>query len=212
MAGLPRVARAPTVDWHARRGRTSFPDGELRPPRGGLAAGCPDALARRGPEAVPRAPGAGEDGAEGRSASRRPGLAAQRGRDAPAAGRIRSADGLPSGKAGATSDLGPRSPSRWPGHPVAGATSTPDGEPMTAERNERSGTDAGGSMADGTRDPAVIRAGIEQARQEIEQSVAELRQGVAESFDWRNRVRRHPGPALGGAFALGLLLARWTVR
>jgi uncharacterized membrane protein YqjE len=43
---------------------------------------------------------------------------------------------LPSGKDGATPDLGPRSPSRARGQPVAGATSTPDGEPMTAERNE----------------------------------------------------------------------------
>jgi len=43
---------------------------------------------------------------------------------------------LPSGKDGATADLGPRSPSRSRGEPVAGATSTPDGEPMTAERNE----------------------------------------------------------------------------
>jgi uncharacterized membrane protein YqjE len=50
-------------------------------------------------------------------------------------GRATSAS-LPSGKAGATADLGPRSPSRSPGQPVAGATSTPDGEPMTAERNE----------------------------------------------------------------------------
>ena len=67
-------------------------------------------------------------------------------------------------------------------------------------------------MADASRDPAAIRAGIERARQEIEQSVAELRQGVAESFDWRHLVRRHPGAALGGAFAIGLLLARWTAR
>jgi hypothetical protein len=67
-------------------------------------------------------------------------------------------------------------------------------------------------MADGSRDPAAIRAGIERARQEIEQSVAELRQGVAQSFDWRHLVRRHPGAAIGGAVGLGLLLARWTVR
>ena len=67
-------------------------------------------------------------------------------------------------------------------------------------------------MAEGTRDPAAIRAGIERARQEIEQSVAELRQGVAESFDWRHMVRRHPGVAVAGGFAAGQLLARWTVR
>ena len=42
---------------------------------------------------------------------------------------------LPAGKAGSTPDLGPRSPSRAPGQPVAGATSTSNGEPMTAERN-----------------------------------------------------------------------------
>jgi len=67
-------------------------------------------------------------------------------------------------------------------------------------------------VTEGTRDPAAIRAGIERARQEIEQSVADLRQGMAASFDWRHIVRRHPGAALGGAFAAGLLLARWTVR
>jgi hypothetical protein len=67
-------------------------------------------------------------------------------------------------------------------------------------------------MAEATRDPAAIRAGIERARQEIEQSMAELRQGVSDSLEWRHLVRRHPAAALGGAFACGLLLARWTVR
>jgi uncharacterized membrane protein YqjE len=43
---------------------------------------------------------------------------------------------LPSGKAGATADLQARTPSPTPGQPVAGATSTPNGEPMTAERDE----------------------------------------------------------------------------
>ena len=63
-----------------------------------------------------------------------------------------------------------------------------------------------------TRDPAAIRAGIERARQEIEQSMAELRQGVADTLEWRHLVRRHPGACLGGAFAIGLLMARWTTR
>jgi hypothetical protein len=68
-------------------------------------------------------------------------------------------------------------------------------------------------MADtGARDPAAIRAGIERARQEIEQSVADLRQGVADSLDWRSTVRRHPAATLGAAFAVGMLLARWTSR
>ena len=43
---------------------------------------------------------------------------------------------LPAGKDGATADLGPRSRTRSPGQPVGGATSTPNGEPMTAERND----------------------------------------------------------------------------
>ena len=67
-------------------------------------------------------------------------------------------------------------------------------------------------MAEASRDPAAIRAGIERARQDIEQSMAELRQGVADSLEWRHVVRRHPAAALGGAFAFGLLLARWTAR
>jgi hypothetical protein len=62
------------------------------------------------------------------------------------------------------------------------------------------------------KDPAAIRAGIERARQEIEQSVADLRQGVADTLDWRSMVRRHPTAALGGAFAVGYLIARWTTR
>jgi uncharacterized membrane protein YqjE len=62
-----------------------------------------------------------------------PPTAAPRGATEPAP--VRSA-ALPSAKDGATPDLGPRSPSRSPGQPVAGAASTPDGEPMTAERNE----------------------------------------------------------------------------
>jgi uncharacterized membrane protein YqjE len=40
---------------------------------------------------------------------------------------------LPSGKAGSSTDLAPRSASAVPGQPVAGATSTPNGEPMTAQ-------------------------------------------------------------------------------
>jgi hypothetical protein len=63
-----------------------------------------------------------------------------------------------------------------------------------------------------SKDPATIRAGIERARQEIEQSVSDLRQGVADTLDWRSMVRRHPTAALGGAFAMGYLIARWTTR
>jgi hypothetical protein len=67
-------------------------------------------------------------------------------------------------------------------------------------------------MADTTRDPAAIRAGIERARMEIEQSVADLRANVEETLDWRNVIRRHPVAAFAGAFALGMLIARSTSR
>jgi uncharacterized membrane protein YqjE len=43
---------------------------------------------------------------------------------------------LPSGKVGATPDLNPRTMSPMRGQPVAGATSTPNGEPITAERDQ----------------------------------------------------------------------------
>jgi uncharacterized membrane protein YqjE len=70
----------------------------------------------------------------------RPGAALADSRAAPADSRAEPdrprGAALPSGKAGATADAGPRSPGRSPGQPVAGATSTPDGEPMTAERTE----------------------------------------------------------------------------
>ena len=65
---------------------------------------------------------------------------------------------------------------------------------------------------DTTRDPAAIRAGIERARQEIEQSMSDLRANVNETLQWRTFVRRHPMAALGGALAVGLLLAKVTSR
>jgi uncharacterized membrane protein YqjE len=43
---------------------------------------------------------------------------------------------MPSGKTFANGELSPRSASPIAGQPVAGATSTPAGEPMTAERTE----------------------------------------------------------------------------
>lgn len=65
-------------------------------------------------------------------------------------------------------------------------------------------------MADSTRDPAAIRAGIERARMEIEQSVADLRANVEQTLDWRNLVRRHPAAVFAGAFAVGMIIARST--
>jgi hypothetical protein len=65
-------------------------------------------------------------------------------------------------------------------------------------------------MAETTRDPAAIRAGIERARQEIEQSMNDLRTNVSEKLNWRSVVRRHPTAAFCGALALGVILARMT--
>jgi uncharacterized membrane protein YqjE len=59
--------------------------------------------------------------------------------DAPNAARTYSAptathvDAMPAGKAGTSAELGPRTEEPQPGQPVAGATSTPNGEPMMAE-------------------------------------------------------------------------------
>ena len=57
------------------------------------------------------------------------------------------------------------------------------------------------------RDADQIRAGIERARQEIELSVTDLRNEVARTLDARRLIREHPLAALGGAFALGFLIA-----
>jgi hypothetical protein len=67
-------------------------------------------------------------------------------------------------------------------------------------------------MAETTRDPAEIRAGIERAREEIERSMAALRDEVHQSVDWRRYVRRHPGAFFAGALAVGALVARATSR
>jgi hypothetical protein len=67
-------------------------------------------------------------------------------------------------------------------------------------------------MAETTRDPAEIRAGIERAREEIERSMAALREEVHQTVDWRRYVRRHPGVFFAGAVAFGALVARATSR
>ena len=65
-------------------------------------------------------------------------------------------------------------------------------------------------MADTSRDPATIRAGIERAREQIERSVSDLRANVSDTLNWRSAVRRHPLPAFAGAALIGLILARMT--
>jgi hypothetical protein len=65
-------------------------------------------------------------------------------------------------------------------------------------------------MAEISRDPAAIRAGIERARQEVEQSVHDLRTTVSQTLSWRAFVRRHPMAVFSGAAVVGLLIARAT--
>jgi len=65
-------------------------------------------------------------------------------------------------------------------------------------------------MAEISRDPAAIRAGIERARQEVEQSVQDLRTSVTQTLSWRAFVQRHPLAVFSGAAAVGLLIARAT--
>jgi hypothetical protein len=67
-------------------------------------------------------------------------------------------------------------------------------------------------MAELSRDPEAIRAGIERARQEIEQSVSDLRANVSQALNWRSFVRRHPGACFTAALVAGALVARATSR
>lgn len=67
-------------------------------------------------------------------------------------------------------------------------------------------------MADTSRDPAAIRAGIERAREQIEQSVNDLRDNVSDTLNWRSAVRRHPVAAFSGALIVGMLIAKATTR
>lgn len=67
-------------------------------------------------------------------------------------------------------------------------------------------------MADISRDPAAIRAGIERAREQIEQSVSDLRANVSDTLNWRSAVRRHPAAVFGGALLVGMLIAKATTR
>jgi uncharacterized membrane protein YqjE len=71
----------------------------------------------------PRAPASRESTEPATAASERPSTSSGR------------SPQLPSGKAGATADLNARTASPVRGQPVAGATSTPNGEPMTAKRD-----------------------------------------------------------------------------
>ena len=56
------------------------------------------------------------------------------------------------------------------------------------------------------RSPERIRADIERTRAELTRSVQSLRVELHRSVDWREWVRKNPGPFLVGAFTLGFIL------
>jgi hypothetical protein len=58
------------------------------------------------------------------------------------------------------------------------------------------------------RAPDEVRAEIERTREQIASSAEALRHEVAVHTDWREWVRRKPGPCLAGAFAVGFFIAR----
>jgi hypothetical protein len=64
----------------------------------------------------------------------------------------------------------------------------------------------GSGGSGGGRTPEEVRASIERTRAELAASVLELRREVEVTIDWRNWVRKNPGPFLMGAFLFGLML------
>ncbi len=58
------------------------------------------------------------------------------------------------------------------------------------------------------RAPDEVRAEIERTREQIASSAEALRHEVVVRTDWREWVRRKPGPCLVGAFAVGFFIAR----
>lgn len=57
-----------------------------------------------------------------------------------------------------------------------------------------------------SRDPAQIRAEIQETRDEVANALVGLRQELQDRLDWRWIVRRKPAQALGVAFAAGVWL------
>jgi hypothetical protein len=56
------------------------------------------------------------------------------------------------------------------------------------------------------RSPEMIRASIEETRQELAFSVNDLRSKVAEITDWRGQLRRNRKAALIGAAVAGFVI------
>lgn len=61
-----------------------------------------------------------------------------------------------------------------------------------------------------TRDPEVASAEeqVERTREQLLQSILMLKQTLVNQSDWREWVRRRPGPLVAAAFALGFILGQ----
>ncbi len=61
-----------------------------------------------------------------------------------------------------------------------------------------------------TLDPEVAsaEAQVERTREQLLRSILALKRSVANQSDWREWVRRRPGPLLAVAFALGFILGQ----
>ncbi|HTM49863.1 MAG TPA: hypothetical protein VL285_14320 [Bryobacteraceae bacterium] len=57
-----------------------------------------------------------------------------------------------------------------------------------------------------------IEKEIEQERTELDRNLKELEHRVRDATNWRLQFQKHPGPLLGGAFAVGVGLAMLSSR
>lgn len=60
--------------------------------------------------------------------------------------------------------------------------------------------------------PARVRERLDASREEFADSLLALRERFRIRYDWRGAIQRSPTVALGGAFAVGFLLAKLTSR
>jgi len=70
--------------------------------------------------------------------------------------------------------------------------------------------DSENGQSNGERDASFSRAEAEiaETRERLALSVMALEQEITRAVDWREWIRRRPGPALGLAFGLGWLIGR----
>ena len=60
--------------------------------------------------------------------------------------------------------------------------------------------------------PDRVRARLDASRQEAAESILALNERLRIGTDWRLALQRAPAAVLGGAFALGFVIARLTSR